>query len=271
MLRHTAVIALVAAATAVVVGAIALGVVLTRPAPEASVCRVVGDALTFDLGLEEAANATTIAAVVAREGLPPRALTVALATAYQESNLRNLDYGDRDSVGLFQQRPSQGWGARADLLRPEYATAAFLRELRRVDGWSQLRVTEAAQAVQRSAGPEAYARWEARARVLAAALTGPPYGRFSCRTQPTEVDDAAARRAIAEGLRRDLGVSDPDGPLPRDRAWLVASWLVAHASATGVTEVEVDGRRWSGELEWERIGRPAADAGAVPVRFRTGD
>jgi len=268
MLRRAAVLAVVTAALAVVAGAVIVVVGLTRSSPAPPVCRVVGDALVFEIGLEEAANATTIAAVVAREGLPPRALTVALATAFQESNLRNLDYGDRDSVGLFQQRPSQGWGNRADLLRPEFATTAFLRELRRVEGWQSMRVTEAAQAVQRSAGPEAYAKWEARSRVLAAALTGPPRGRFACR--PGARDGGSSAEGFG-GLRRALGVADPNGSFPRERAWIVADWLVGHAASTGVTEVTVDGRRWRGDLEWERIGPPAADAGAVPVRFRVGD
>lgn len=268
MLRRAAVLAVVAAALVVVVGAVVVVVGLTRSSPAPPVCRVVGDALVFDLGLEEAANATTIAAVVAREGLPPRALTVALATAFQESNLRNLDFGDRDSVGLFQQRPSQGWGSRADLLRPEYATTAFLRELRRVDGWQSMRVTDAAQAVQRSAGPEAYAKWEARSRVLAAALSGPPRGRFACRPGS---GGGSAVAGGSGGLRRALGIADPNGSFPRERAWVVANWLVGHAATEGVTEVTVDGRRWRGDLEWERIGASAPDAGAVPVRFRVGE
>jgi len=268
MLRRSAVVALVAVAMAVVVGAVALVVVLLRPAPPVPGCRVIGDALTFDLGLEEGSNATTIAAVTAREGMPPRALTVALATAYQESNLRNLDYGDRDSVGLFQQRPSQGWGAPADLLVPEYATTAFLRELRRVDGWQELPVTDAAQAVQRSAAPDAYARWEARARVLAAAFTGPPRARFSCRV--ADPVPAESRIDLAAAVRREVGVGDPRGPFSRDRAWLVAYWLVGHAAGAGVTEVEVDGWRWRAEAgNWDEVGPPAEDAERVPVRFRT--
>jgi murein DD-endopeptidase MepM/ murein hydrolase activator NlpD len=83
-----------------------------------------------------------------------------VATAIQESDLRNLPGGPDDSVGLFQQRPSQGWGTAAQLLDPAYAASRFYDKLLTVDGWEQLPLTEAAQAVQRSAYPDAYARHE---------------------------------------------------------------------------------------------------------------
>jgi len=106
-----------------------------------------------------------------QDGFPHHAVTVALAAALQESLLRNLPGGDRDSVGLFQQRPSQGWGTPAQLTDPRYAAAAFYRALGRISGWSTMPVTDAAQRVQHSATPEAYANWEAEARVLARILT----------------------------------------------------------------------------------------------------
>ena len=119
---------------------------------------------------EQLANAGVIAATGGQVGIPQRGVVVALATAAQESRLHNLDYGDADSVGLFQQRPSQGWGQVTDLLRPDYAATRFFEALQRVPGWEPLPVTQAAQAVQRSAFPSAYARWES----LAAALAGIP-------------------------------------------------------------------------------------------------
>ena len=91
-----------------------------------------------------------------RRGLPARAASIALATAYQESKLRNLDHGDRDSLGLFQQRPSQGWGTAEQLQDPYYAVNAFYDALVKVDGYQAMRITEAAQKVQRSGFPEAY-------------------------------------------------------------------------------------------------------------------
>jgi len=105
-------------------------------------------------------------------GMPARAASIALATAYQESKLYNIDYGDRDSVGLFQQRPSQGWGSVAQLTDPVYATNAFYDALQKIDGYDSMEITVAAQEVQRSGYPEAYAEHEPDARVLASALTG---------------------------------------------------------------------------------------------------
>jgi hypothetical protein len=121
---------------------------------------------------EQVANAATIAQVGVELDLPDRAIVVALATAMQESKLRNLDYGDRDSLGLFQQRPSQGWGSPEQVRDPVYAARAFYGTLREVDDWQDLRVTDAAQRVQRSAFPEAYEQWADDADTLATALLG---------------------------------------------------------------------------------------------------
>jgi murein DD-endopeptidase MepM/ murein hydrolase activator NlpD len=121
---------------------------------------------------DQVANAATILAVGHQLGVPPRGWIIALSTAMQESSLRNLPDGDRDSIGLFQQRPSQGWGTPEQLRDPAYATEAFYQHLLDVPDWQLLPLTEAAQAVQRSAHPDAYAKWEPDARELAAALTG---------------------------------------------------------------------------------------------------
>ncbi|MGQ0843707.1 MAG: hypothetical protein ACT4QF_06195 [Sporichthyaceae bacterium] len=113
-------------------------------------------------------HARTIIAVADRLDLPPRAAVIALATALQESFLRNINHGDRDSRGLFQQRPSMGWGSAAQVTNPEYSARAFYRALKEVDGWQRLPLTVAAQRVQISAFPWAYARWEkAAARLVA--------------------------------------------------------------------------------------------------------
>lgn len=105
---------------------------------------------------EQIANARTIAQVGRDRGLPERAVVIALATAMQESSLRNLDHGDRDSLGLFQQRPSQGWGTPEQVQDPLYAAGIFYDRLLQVPGWDTMRVTDAAQRVQRSAYPELY-------------------------------------------------------------------------------------------------------------------
>jgi cell wall-associated NlpC family hydrolase len=119
---------------------------------------------------EQVPNAVTIQATGVAMGVPARGQVVALATALQESGLRNLTYGDRDSLGLFQQRPSQGWGTAAQILDPVYASTRFYKALEKVSGWQSLTVAQAAQAVQRSAVPDAYATWEPLATALQAAI-----------------------------------------------------------------------------------------------------
>src|SRR4051812_49608996 len=113
---------------------------------------------------EQLANARTIAQVGWDRGLLERAVVIALATAMQESRLVNVTHGDRDSLGLFQQRPSQGWGTAEQVQDPVYATGRFYDGLVTIDGYEDLPVTEAAQAVQRSGFPEAYAQHETRSR-----------------------------------------------------------------------------------------------------------
>jgi hypothetical protein len=139
------------------------------PAPPAR-CAVAGAGVV--LSPEQAADARTIAAVAAARHLPQRAVVIALATALQETHLRNLPYGDRDSLGLFQQRPSQGWGTPAQVQDPAYAAGKFFDHLVQVPGWQTGRLTDVAQAVQRSAFPEAYQQWEPTAQAIAATLTG---------------------------------------------------------------------------------------------------
>ncbi len=119
---------------------------------------------------EQAANAAAIADVATARGLPDRAVVIALATARQESGLRNLDHGDRDSLGLFQQRPSQGWGTPEQVRDPAYAAGKFYERLVNVPNWQTGRLTDVAQTVQRSGFPEAYQKHEAIAVALTAAL-----------------------------------------------------------------------------------------------------
>jgi hypothetical protein len=141
-------------------------------------CTVAG--LTMTLTAEQVANAATIAAVGRERGLPERAIVIALATAQQESRLRNLDYGDRDSLGLFQQRPSSGWGTDAEVQDPVYAAGKFYDHLVGVPGWDTGRLTDIAQAVQISAFPEAYAQWEDMAQKLAAAQVSELPDQITC-------------------------------------------------------------------------------------------
>ncbi len=148
---------------------------------------------------EQRQNAGLIIAVAKGMGLPPRAWMVALATAMQESTLRNLPYGDRDSLGLFQQRPSQGWGSPAQVTDPIQATTTFLDRLRQVPGWDTLPITVAAQTVQRSAFPEAYARWEGLAAQLVALLADVVHP-TGCGPGAANLPEGVVRTAISFAL-----------------------------------------------------------------------
>ncbi len=119
---------------------------------------------------EQVPNAQSIQATGVAMHIPVRGQVVALATALQESGLRNITYGDRDSLGLFQQRPSQGWGTAEQIMQPVYASTKFYEALKTVNGWESMTVTQAAQAVQRSGYPDAYAKWEPLATALQQAI-----------------------------------------------------------------------------------------------------
>ncbi|CAM5660248.1 hypothetical protein SGLAM104S_10255 [Streptomyces glaucescens] len=153
---------------------------------------------------EQAVNAATITAVGTARGLPERAVTIALATALQESALRNIDHGDRDSLGLFQQRPSQGWGTEKQIMDPIYSAGMFYDHLAEVPGYTQLPPFAVAQRVQRSGFPQAYAKHEPDATLLAAALTGRAGATLTCQGRPD-----ATRVTGPDGVRlalvRDFG------------------------------------------------------------------
>lgn len=211
------------------------------------------DVEAYPLTAEQADNAATIAGVGAKLGMPEHAVTVALATALQESGLRNLPGGDRDSVGLFQQRPSQGWGTAAQLMDPVYAATAFYQRLRQQPNWTRLEVTDAAQLVQRSATPRAYARWEPKATATAAALTGLPAAALTCH----DLKLGAASDVLFTLAKRELGNAALTGSHPPDRGRALAHWLVAHSTRLAIDRVTVDGRTWTASSgEWTQTGPP---------------
>ncbi|KPC62646.1 C40 family peptidase [Streptomyces chattanoogensis] len=144
----------------------------------------------LDLPTEQVPNARTIVATGLSLEVPKKGQIIALATAMQESRLRNLNYGDRDSLGLFQQRPSQGWGTAQQIRDPVYASGEFYKRLLKVRGWQQMAVTQAAQAVQASGFPDAYAKWEDLATALqkAIAATFPSTGK----DKPTKDKESAS-------------------------------------------------------------------------------
>ncbi|MFI9647220.1 heavy metal transporter [Streptomyces sp. NPDC052040] len=249
-------------------------------------CRVVSgtsDGESYAFTPEQAVNAATISAVGTTRGLPERAVTIALATALQESGLRNIEHGDRDSLGLFQQRPSQGWGTQKQIMDPTYAASMFYDHLAKVPDYTRLPLTVAAQRVQRSGYPEAYAKHEPDATLLAAALTGRSAAALTCQGRPATAATGgpdAVRAALVRDFGRDVlqtaGAeldprapsrpsptatvpvrSAPDAltiPVPRkstaagtarERGWELAHWAVANASALHIARVSFDGREWS--------------------------
>lgn len=204
-------------------------------------CTVSTSVGKFSLGLTQMSNASIIAAVGQRLGMPNHAVTVALATALQESGMRNLPGGDRDSVGLFQQRPSQGWGTPTQLMDPTYAATAFYNALVQVPGWETMAVADAAQAVQHSAAPSAYAAQETEGRSLAVALTGEEPAAVSCTFQPsTSSIDPAWRTALSA----QLASSGPGAAVDPTTGWVLSGWLVAHAHDYGFTSVSFAGKTW---------------------------
>lgn len=139
---------------------------------------------------EQRRNAATIVQVGQQLGIGPYGIKIALATALQESGLRNLDYGDRDSLGLFQQRPSQGWGTPQQVRDPAYAAKKFYSGLQGVKGWENMPLSRAAQAVQRSAYPDAYAKWEGAAGALLTDSSGTTLPKAT--TAPTGIGNTRA-------------------------------------------------------------------------------
>ncbi|MFV0426595.1 MAG: hypothetical protein ACK5KU_06110 [Beutenbergiaceae bacterium] len=242
--------------------------------PQSAHCTATVDGVTAALDPDQAANAAMIAAVAEERGLPARAVTIALATAMQESELRNIDYGDRDSIGLFQQRPSQGWGTPEQIMDPIYSTNTFYDALTRVGGYLDMEVTDAAQAVQRSAFAQAYAQHEDMARLFASALTGNSTAALSCQS---EREDPTVDLAVL--LARDYPsvslTQHADGSQlqhagdDQTRQWAVAHWAIATATLTGISQVQVGDQVWvwdeDGTGAWSAAAQ-ASPSGVVVVR-----
>lgn len=221
-------------------------------------CTAVVGPDQHQLDPEQASNAALIAAVAVRRGMPARAATIGIATAVQESKLRNIDYGDQagpDSRGLFQQRPSQGWGTTRQIMDPLYAANRFYQELETFD-YRSMPVTEAAQKVQRSAFPQAYADHEPEGRAYASALTGYSPAALNCiLRRPTAAGDPAATADRLTAAFGDVPVSVGRHSLSiaaSDRlGWSVAQWAVANASAEQITSVGNAGLLWNrAERQW---------------------
>ena len=254
----------------------------TGPLPDPEGCTARTAGRTVFLSLDQAENATLISAIGVQRGLPARAVSIALATAYQESKIRNLNHGDRDSLGIFQQRPSQGWGTPAQVRDPVYAINKFYDALEKVPNYESMRITVAAQEVQRSGFPEAYEDHAPDARALASALTGySSGGQFSCIVREASYDTRISRTiallddAYGESIRvtrisekREIYVTAV-GEVGEGRVgWSVAQFLIAHAQTQNIKTVSYSGLTWpsgnKSEDGW--VGTPAPDP-KVSVEF----
>ncbi|MFP5346518.1 MAG: hypothetical protein ACLGIA_05780 [Actinomycetes bacterium] len=262
---------------------------LRGPVVVRELCSATAGGTTYTLTPEQAGNAATIAAVAVRRGLPARAATIAIATAVQESKLRNIRYGDRDSVGLFQQRPSQGWGTVEQILDPVYATNAFYDRLVAVHGYETMEITEASHRVQRSAFPRAVADHEPEGRAFAFALTGHSPRGLTCRlhqvravaAQPASESGFVPRAAaVRDALRTDFwdvaaapvagGTAVRVSTRGDERtAWAVASWAVARARGLDVVSVTTDGVQWrrdEPDAGWADVENDVAPSGVVTIQ-----
>jgi hypothetical protein len=249
------------------------------PLPDPEQCQATAAGRTVVLSTEQAENATLIAAIGVRRGLPARAVSIALATAYQESKIRNLSHGDRDSLGLFQQRPSQGWGTIQQVQDPYHSINAFYDALAKIKDYKSMRITEAAQKVQRSGFPEAYEAHAPDARTLASVLTGySPGGLFSCVVHaggtPQTADEVVQLLEKAygpldtrrTGSRQDLVVRVSG----RREGWSVAQFLVAHGVVLRPASVAYDGKTWSRGRPSESGWTSRGGAGTRQVRVSMG-
>lgn len=235
----------------------------------------------YDLGTDQAGVAATMVGEVRKfDGgrLPDRAAVLVLMAGLQESKLTNLGAGDgdRDSVGVLQQRPSQGWGGvgtiahRTSVLTDVgEATREFLAALVDVPHWNTVAPAKAIQAVQVSADGSAYAKHRPEAGALASAFLGRTPAGISCSFgAPTEV---AAPRRVAQLVSSDLGIDTPSPGAHTVRVpgahWQTAAWFVAYADRLGIEQVGYDGRRWTRSDGW-REATGVGSAAVVATMYR---
>ncbi len=231
----------------------------------------------LQLSVSQAGIAATIAGVASQRAMPGRAVAIAYAAALQESKLSNLPYGDRDSVGVFQQRPSEGWGTRQEIEDPVYASGRFFAALAGVPHYLRLPIYRAAQAVQHSADGSAYGQYALMGTQLARAFTGTvPHSVWCSYGAPVgKARLAAAIRALstAFGSLPHQAAMDPAASVTVSSArqgWAVAAWLVSHAANYGIAYVRFGGYQWhamTGPEHWVRqqaqAGKPAGTAVVV--------
>lgn len=279
--RRTTVIALLV--TLAIVAGAGLWAFVAKPWSSVVVreeCTASANGASYTLTADQAHYAAKIGAISLKRELPIRAATIATATAMQESGLKNLDYGDEagpDSRGLFQQRPSQGWGTEQEIMDPAYAINSFYTALEKVSGYTTLPITQAAQKVQRSALPDAYAKREPEARAFAAAFRGQTHANLTCRLRDASAPGKpkAAQAALSEdlGLTGSMGANSMSvDSVDTQHGWAVAHWAVANANEYGIDSVTFSGQTWTRSSgTWsEAKSADAVGSPTVSVSFHAG-
>ncbi|CAN5380824.1 cobalt transporter [soil metagenome] len=220
---------------------------------------------SYNLTLSRAQNASQMTSVVIKRALPERAAVLVLGAALQESKLDNIASGDgdRDSVGVLQQRPSQGWGSATNLANVSYATGKFLDALVKVPNWTTASLASVVQEVQVSADGTAYAKHEAEAQALADVLMGKTAAGVTCNfSQPAKI---ASVGTVSNRIVLDLPVNRPSvsgtSVSVSGASWATAAWFVTHASSYGIDKVAYAGRVWTRAKGWQND--PAVSASAV--------
>ncbi len=274
MTRSTRLAITAVVAVAVVIGA-AVGI---RALWSTATKHLASDSCTYGgytLDPSQASVAATMVGEVTKYpvALPARASVLVLAAAMQESKLTNLPpgAGDRDSVGVLQQRPSQGWGGgnATKLTDVAEATKEFLDALIKISNWQELPLATAIQRVQVSADGSLYGQHEPQSTVLADALAGRTVAAISCDlSKPTKVASAAV---VAEQVGKELGINTPtvvDQKTVRvpGARWQTAAWFVANAERLGIDQVAYNSKRWTRTGGWRSSKDPA---GAVVATMAT--
>ncbi|PFG17311.1 hypothetical protein ATK74_1878 [Propionicimonas paludicola] len=254
-------------ASALVVGGVVLWSSYQKvPLPIEDRCSATVKGRTTTVDPDQAYYAAIIAGMSVQRELKPRAASIALATAYQESGIRNLDYGHSDSLGLFQQRPSKGWGTEAEIMDPWYSSREFYRALVKVRKWDSKDINDVAQAVQRSAYPDAYRKHVDNAKTLASSLTGETPASFTCVfNKPAPANPTGLAEYLTKTLKSQIDVTVATDSVRitakgEGQAWAAAEMAVAASGRFGVSAVQVGPYGWKLESTF-----PASWSGTGPV------
>ena len=249
------------------------------PLPVDDRCTATVQGASVTLDPERAYYAALISGVSVKRGLVPRAGSIALATAFQESGMRNLDYGHADSIGLFQQRPSKGWGTIEEIMDPWYSAAAFYKALVRVKNWEEGDINDVAQAVQRSAHPEAYRKHVEKSRTLASSLTGQTPASFSCAVRsPGDPDPEGMADYLKKTFGKTIKLTTTETGVTVAAKDTTVAWAAAHAAVAdtgryGLAGVTIGKWTWThnswSPAAWHGPGDPSGPT-ELTLSFQTG-